>query len=249
MSSYYGWRDIGTGGPRRTPEINAIIGNFTSNNDLVKTPDDIAKEYCSNCGCKLVYSTKIKKWICSEKGCNLTKEESDILLGKASLPLSSPSQQTTTPATAFEKQANSLLDGLEDGEGGGFIPMQRAGNTDVISRQEGGAGNGGGYTMTMPSSSSSTRNNRHHKKRYNDGLDGLREPSNDLPSNAISISSEVSLRTPDGKDVLGTYYPPQKLKERLREKQMDELYDTRYEGQPDGDPLDRSIHSSSGLKV
>src|SRR5215212_9112904 len=220
MSSY-GWRDIGLG-PRRTtgPEINKIIGNFTSNDGVVKGPGDIAKEYCNNCGCKLVYSTKIKKWICSEKGCNLTKEESDILLGKASLPLSSPSQQTTTPATAFEKQANSLLDGLEDGEGGGFIPMQRAGNTDVISRQEGGAGNGGGYTMTMPSSSYS-----------------------------ISISSEVSLRTPDGKDVLGTYYPPQKLKERLREKQMDELYDTRYEGQPDGDPLDRSIHSSSGLKV
>jgi hypothetical protein len=157
MSSkyYYGWRDLGFG-PIRKPEITAVIGNFTSNDYVVKSPDEIEKEYCSNCQCKLVFSAKINKWICPNHGCNLTKEESDIILGKdppssSSLP---PSLPTTTTTTAFEEQANSLLDDLEPGVGGGFIPMQRAGNTDVISRQEGkavGGNTGGGYTMTIPS--------------------------------------------------------------------------------------------------
>jgi hypothetical protein len=245
MSSYYGWRDIGTGGPRRTPEINAIIGNFTSNNDLVKTPDDIAKEYCSNCGCKLVYSTKIKKWICSEKGCNLTKEESDILLGKAA---SSQQQTTTTPATAdttaFEKQSKSLLYDLESGIGGGFIPMQRAGNTDVISRQE--EGTGGGYTMTLPS----------RKKNKGGGyttpsgevieLDSEQQKSVDRGYTIIEAKTHLPEPTGGPTTNIMETVSPEELRRRKKE---DNLYDKRYEGQPDGDPLDRNIHSSSGLKV
>ena len=136
MSSY-GWRDIGLGPRYRKKEINAIIGNFT-NNDTVKTVEDIEKEYCSDYHCKLVFSVKINKWVCPDHGCNLTKEENDILMGKdPPSPPVSPSPPPITATTAFEEQANSLLDDLEPGIGGGFIPMQRAGNTDVISRQEG----------------------------------------------------------------------------------------------------------------
>ena len=80
-----------------------------------------------------------------------------------------------------------------------------------------------------------------------DGLDWLRKPSTDLPGNVIVNRTDISMLGPDGRmRVVDTYNPM----ERLREKQMGmPQYDGRYEGQSDGDPLDRSIHSSSGLRI
>ena len=143
MSSY-GWRDIGLG-PRR--EEITIVGNFDFQNET-KSPADIAKEYCSNCQVKLVYSNIIKKWICPKHGCNLTQEESDILLGKATA--------STSPAAA-NVPTTASVDDLPPGVGGGFIPstQQSSGSSsnNVINRQkEAERTDGGGHTIRIPSS-------------------------------------------------------------------------------------------------
>jgi hypothetical protein len=82
-----------------------------------------------------------------------------------------------------------------------------------------------------------------YRRKYDDGLDWLRQPSNDLPAGAISLSTEVGIPTPSGS---WRTVSPDELR---RETEENRLYDGRYEGQPDGDPLDRSIHSSSGLSM
>ena len=83
------------------------------------------------------------------------------------------------------------------------------------------------------------------KNRYDDGLDWLRGPSNDLPAGAISISSEVSLLTPDGtRNVLDTYSTEQ----WHRKNKMDRRYDGRYEGRSTGYPDDPDNYSTSGLR-
>ncbi len=85
-----------------------------------------------------------------------------------------------------------------------------------------------------------------YRRKYDDGLDWLRQPSNDLPAGAISKSSEISMLTPDGsRRVVDTDSADQ----WHSKNQMDRRYDGRYEGQVNGDPLDRSIHSSSGLRI
>jgi hypothetical protein len=84
------------------------------------------------------------------------------------------------------------------------------------------------------------------KRRKDDALDWLRKPSNDLPSNAVSTWSEISMLSPDGSmRVVDTYSADQ----WHSKNELDRRYDGRYEGQVNGDPLDRSIHSSSGLSM
>jgi hypothetical protein len=84
-------------------------------------------------------------------------------------------------------------------------------------------------------------------ERDDDGLDWLRKPSTDLPSNVVVTSSEISMLTPDGNmRVVDTYNPA----ERLREKQMGmPQYDGRYEGRSTGYPEDPDNFAPSGLKV
>jgi hypothetical protein len=238
MSAYYGWRDIGTAGLRRTaagPEINLIDTGNNSNNNGDNSNRSSSDKYCSSCGCKFIYSTKIRKWFCPERGCNLTKEESDILLGKAA---SSQQQQTTT--TAFEKQAKSLLDDLEPGIGGGFIPMQRAGNTDVIGRQE---GDGGGYTMTLPS--------RKKDKGGGGGGGYYTTPSGEV----IELDSEQQKRVDKGYTILEAYtHLPEPTgsnimesltPEELRQQEdFNRRYNRNYNVNPDG-----SDNSQNGLGV
>lgn len=82
-----------------------------------------------------------------------------------------------------------------------------------------------------------------NKSRYNDGLDWVRQPSNDLPSGAVSLSVNVGIPNSDGSWRTVT------SDELRRQTKESRLYDGRYEGQENGDPLDRSIHSSSGLRM
>src|SRR5829696_5959490 len=90
---------------------------------------------------------------------------------------------------------------------------------------------------------------RRPRSLYNkgdDGLDWLRKTSTDLPSNVTVTSADISMLSPDGSmRVVDTYSADQ----WHSKNEMDRRYDGRYEGQVNGDPLDRSIHSSSGLSM
>jgi hypothetical protein len=88
--------------------------------------------------------------------------------------------------------------------------------------------------------------NNRKRKRYDDGLDWLRQPSNDLPSNAVSTWSEISMLQPDGSTrVMDTY----SADEWHSKNEMDRRYDGRYEGRSQGYPDDPDNFSTSGLKV
>jgi len=225
MSSYYGWRDMGTGVRARDSGIG-IIGNFNYMNEAPKTSAEIAKEYCSNCHVKLVYNKLIKKWMCPEHGCNLTQEESDILLGKA---------PKSPPATTVANNVPIGSDIDTGGLSGGFIPMQRAGNTDVIGRQE--EGNGEGYTIAIPSRKSKDEG----KYRTPSGdfitMDADRQKLVDK-GYTILEATDILPESIGHTNVMGTYNSAEKLREFQREKQLEQRYDNRYEG-----------HNGGGLQV
>src|SRR5688572_4954674 len=112
-SNYYGWRDIGTG-PRGTGGSGVKVIDISGNNNDKRNNNPNPKDFCSTCGCHLIYSDKIKKSFCPEHGCNLTPEERDKLSNK-------PSSIITTPPDATGS-ATSPFDDIEPGVGGGFIP-------------------------------------------------------------------------------------------------------------------------------
>jgi hypothetical protein len=94
-----------------------------------------------------------------------------------------------------------------------------------------------------------------------DGLGWLRKPSNDLPSHITTISSDISMLGSDGQmRVVDSYRADEGGWESQMRNNMggrtgrynynNVRYDyDPYKGQPLGDPLDRSIHSSSGLRI
>jgi hypothetical protein len=82
-----------------------------------------------------------------------------------------------------------------------------------------------------------------YRRKYDDGLDWLRQPSNDLPAGAISLSTEVGIPTPNGS---WRTVSPDELR---RETEENRLYDGRYEGRSEAWEGDPDNFSSSGLSV
>jgi|SRR5215213_5581655 len=127
--------------------------------------------------------------------------------------------------------------------------IQKVKSKTTTKESENPVGGASGVILPMGDTTRS-RSEQWRNKHYDDGLNYLRGPSNDLPSSAISISSEVKLVTPDGKNVLDTYYAPDKLREFQKQKRMEqEKYDGRYEGRSSGYSDDPDNFSNSGLKV
>jgi hypothetical protein len=95
---------------------------------------------------------------------------------------------------------------------------------------------------------------RRPRSLYNkdDGLDWLRKPSNDLPSNVVVTSSEISMLTPDGDmRVVDTYNnsADQWHSKNEMERRYNVRYDGRYEGRSESWPDDPGNFSKSGLSV
>ena len=198
-------------------------------------------EDCNNCGVKgrVIYSAIVGKKFCTNCGHPLSTKEQELVLSGTKKSEVAGDNSIIDEAKVIPNTSNEIkIDQVSSTAATGSNSSGGYYRSEGMERLPGGSE--GGITMAFGSGSNNKRKA---------GIDLNSQLSDDPDTRRLQnqgytiLSSEERVLT--GPNVWETVSSD----ELRRRTQEDRAYDKRYEGQPDGDPLDRSIHSSSGLSM